>query len=400
MKLRSLSIIIILCLALGATWLYAQGSAVTFVDSGQDISLDPAGNSNNHVVLGDLNGDGTLDAVTVGDLAIARRYNFDGIFHTNFNWGYFDNLNHAALGDVDGDGQLDIFVVTRGPNKVLLNKNGFSPGSQDLGDLDSQCVALGDVDNDGDLDAFVGNAQYRQSGEEPTSAGNEVWLNQGNGTFVNSGQSLGDGDTDAVALGDLNDDGYLDAFVVNGGTRTPADKVWLNQKDGTFVDSEEDLGFYWGDDVALGDVDDDGDLDAVVSHYTFSGSAPSLWLNNGDGTFDASDQLVGMQYTRGVALGDVDRDNDLDVVFAQSVNLEAERANTIWLNQGNGQFVKNDQSLGDAFSNDVALGDLNGDLMPDIFAANSGVDKVWFNQTVAPPPNYEFDVYLPAMRRD
>jgi len=53
---------------------------------------------------------------------------------------------------------------------------------------------------------------------------NKVWLNDGSGNFSGSGLSLGSSTSLDVALGDLDNDGDLDAFVANNG----ADKVWLN----------------------------------------------------------------------------------------------------------------------------------------------------------------------------
>jgi hypothetical protein len=69
-------------------------------------------------------------------------------------------------------------------------------------------VALGDVDGDTDLDAFVTN-------NFPDA--NTVWLNDGSGSFSNSGQQLGSTTSYDVALADLDGDGDLDAFVANFG---------------------------------------------------------------------------------------------------------------------------------------------------------------------------------------
>ncbi|NIS75166.1 MAG: VCBS repeat-containing protein, partial [Deltaproteobacteria bacterium] len=76
--------------------------------------------------------------------------------------------------------------------------------------------ALGDVEGDGDLDIIEGN-----SGQP-----NRVWLNDGTGTFADSGQLLGSSDTTSVALGDLDGDGDLD--IVEGNFGQP-NRIWLNQ---------------------------------------------------------------------------------------------------------------------------------------------------------------------------
>jgi uncharacterized repeat protein (TIGR01451 family) len=144
---------------------------------------------------------------------------------------------------------------------------------------------------------------------------------------------------------------------------------------GLFVDSGQSLGSSGSYDVALGDVDGDGDLDGFVANHN---QPNKVWLNDGTGTFSDSGQSLGSSYSRGVALGDVDGDGDLDGFVANGSGLP----NKVWLNDGTGTFVDSGQSLGSATSFGVALGDVDGDGDLDGFVANwnGQPNKVWFNQ--------------------
>jgi len=95
------------------------------------------------------------------------------------------------------------------------NDKGGDKGNKGGDKGNDKGVALGDVNGDGNLDAFVIN--YNQP--------NKVWLNNGSGTFTDSGQSSGTLRGMRVALGDVDGDGDLDAFVANDG----ANKVWRNK---------------------------------------------------------------------------------------------------------------------------------------------------------------------------
>jgi hypothetical protein len=106
--------------------------------------------------------------------------------------------------------------------------------------------ALGDLDGDGDLDAFV-LASF-------TERGNRVWINE-DGQFTATETRLGNAESLGVALGDLDGDGDLDAFVAN---RDQGNRVWINTG-GTygsdlFSDSGQSLGDHFGTGVALGDL--------------------------------------------------------------------------------------------------------------------------------------------------
>ena len=289
----------------------------------------------------------------------------------------------VALGDVDGDGDLDAFTANQfAPqgNKVWLNDGSgtFTDSGQSLGSLRSIGVKLGDLDGDGDLDAFVAN----HSGSSP----NKVWLNDGTGTFADSGQSLGSAASYGVALGDLDGDGDLDAFVANLLSSEP-NRVWRNDGTANFSVAQS-LGNTASFDVALGDLDGDGDLDAFVAND----DPNEVWLNDGSATFTDSGQRLGGSNVNdnGVALGDLDGDGDLDAFVARGSDPGGVSfANTVWLNDGSGTFTDSGQSLGSAGSYAVALGDLDGDGDLDAFVANlrdTEPNRVWLNDGSATFP--------------
>jgi hypothetical protein len=352
-----------------------------FTDSGQNLgNLESDG-----VALGDLDGDGDLDAfIANGAWYAGGRPN--KVWLNDGNGNFTDSAQAlgssgsfvVALGDVDSDGDLDALIVNHpGTNNVWLNDgNGnFADSGQALGSSYFG-GALGDVDGDGDLDAYITGA----------SSPDKVWLNDGNGNFTDSGQNLGLSSPYSwdVALEDLDGDNDLDAFVVN----TSSNKVWLNDGNGKFTDSGQNLGTSDSRGVALGDLDGDGDLDAFIANggRNLAGSTNKIWLNDGNGNFTDSGQNLGNYWSEDVALGDVDGDGDLDTVIANDL-----LPDNVWLNDGNGNFTDSGQQLGviiSSRSQDAALGDLDGDGDLDAFIVKSGANKVFLN-TEAPAATYD-----------
>lgn len=357
------------------------------VSNGSGIFIESKGDlgdlSARSIALGDLNNDGHLDAFVVNN-------GLNAIWLNNGKGEFIQSAQElenvlstdVALGDLDGDGDLDAFVTNSDqPNEVWLNNGqGFFIFSHDLTSHYSKAVALGDVDGDGDLDAFVANGEH-----EP----NSLFINLGGvqneepGQFIDSGQALGESYSTAVALGDLDGDHDLDALIANYETTT---EVWLNQgnaqggESGFFTNSLQSLGGFYGRAVALGDVDSDGDLDAFLANQ--SNQPNELWLNDGKATFTNSGQKIGHTNSFDIALGDLDADNDLDAFVA---NRNRNQPNKVWLNQGGiqdgveGVFTDSGQSLGHQGSFAVALGDLNGSGGLDAFVSNHESDQIWFN---------------------
>lgn len=301
-----------------------------FVDSGQILWSTTKG-----LDIGDLDGDGDLDIYTVADIAPSNDEIWlnDGTGHftpTGQQLGDTSNAHAVELGDVDGDGDLDAFVgvYSDQPEEIWLNDGNayFTNSGQALGTGDSVDVELGDVDRDGDLDALVINFNY---------TGNSLYLNNGDGIFTDSGQVIGtltNSDSQRAALQDLDGDNDLDVFIVN--QRAKPDEVWFNDGEGNFYDSGQRLDAADGEGLSLGDIDGDSDLDAFIGNENdVSDPADTVWFNNGDGYFSDSGQRLGSDNSVVALMGDLDGDGDLDVlVNSSSQTGSGNDTAQVWLN--------------------------------------------------------------------
>jgi hypothetical protein len=351
-----------------------QASAF-FRDTGQELGV----NNSWDVALGDLDGDGDLDAF-VAKVGVNYVWFNDGSGHFTNSGHYYGSpvATHkdVKLGDLNGDGDLDAFVVVNGTTtygQVWFNDGTghFTDSPQNLGGSDGASVSLGDLDGDGDLDAL-----FIRSTTNPSL----VLLNDGTGHFTDSGQTLNGLSSTDAALGDLDGDGDLDAFVTNNNNQIDCyQQVWINDGTGHFTDSPQQIGNMPSNGVSLGDVNGDGSLDAVLAITRPSGyfTAPNeVWFNNGSGVFSDSGQRLGVASTNQAVLGDLDGDGDLDVFFTNLNKIE----NEVWLNDGSGFYMITRQFLGVSLSPHVALGDLNNDNILDAFMTHiDEPDGVWIN---------------------
>ena len=226
-----------------------------------------------------------------------------------------------------------------------------------LGNSSSFGITLGDLDNDGDLDAFVANHVGQP---------NRVWINDGSGAFSDSGQLLGNSFSLDVALGDVDGDGDLDAYVANYSGQP--NRVWLNDGLANFTSNGQSLGSFYSIDVSLADLDGDDDLDAFIVNQGGAGQPYRIWKNDGLGNFTDSGQALGNSESYGASLGDLDGDGDVDA-FIANYGTSGE-ANRVWLNDGLGYFSDSGQALGNSRSFAATLGDLDGDGDLDAFVAN------------------------------
>lgn len=251
----------------------------------------------------------------------------------------------ASLVDADKDGLLDLYIVNRtlggfySPNRNYFYRNlgnlTFQDVTLSIGVADSNkapfCSSFFDMNNDGWEDLFIAHDKHFYR--------NVLLKNTGNGFFQDISAAAGvDRQMDGmcVAIGDINQDNYLDVYVTNtlGGN-----SLYLNQGNETFVDTAAGSGVgvfgtsAWGANFL--DYDNDLDLDLYMSSE-YIGIAPEpskLFVNDGTGNFSHPAGLgfvgdTGRSFSN--ALGDLNNDGWVDIAVS---NFDQELSQ-VWQNSG------------------------------------------------------------------
>jgi hypothetical protein len=258
-----------------------------------------------------------------------------------------------------------------------------NPVAYDSGGLGADSVAIGDLNGDGIQDLVVANGQQNGNGDFGEVA---VLLGNGNGTFQSAvTYSTGAYGATSVAVGDVNGDGIPDLVVGNDcldlqgeicAGSIGAVSVLLGNGDGTFQPAATYAIEYGGaSSVALADLRGTGILDLVVTDLIQDGqnyeSSAGVLLGNGDGTFQpAVNYNSGGDGSSSVAVGDFNGDGIPDIVVTnscQSESCQSDGTVGVMLGNGDGTFqpvVTYDS--GSLRSDWVATADLTGNGIVDL----------------------------------
>src|SRR5581483_1118163 len=307
---------------------------VKFVDVTKEAGLsytpvtDPANTAESGACFHDYDNDGKIDLFLPNHSAQGRI----SPYH-NLGNGKFDDVTKQArldpatrgagctTGDYDNDGFADIAVAVNGHARIFHNeKNGTFKDATETAGLSSASIAeiLGqssaraataltfiDYDHDGDLDLFTACSPTLCS--SPSTA-NEMWRNNGDGTFTQVTHETGiaagvDGGYGAIGT-DYNNDRAVDLLVSDS-----APAIFENPREGKFIARK-----LWSSPmpsavvgVAVLDFNHDGWMDVAFTHMGEPGI--SLWRNNQGKTFDRVD-LPATNWVRAFGIDAFDYDND------------------------------------------------------------------------------------------
>lgn len=341
-------------------------SAINFGVGTNPASLD----------IGDFNGDGWLDLVTVNsssaDVSVLLN-NGTGGFHpaTNFSVGNSTSPRFLAVGDFNGDGFSDLVTANYPVDfSILLNNGtgGFNSAIGINGGGKPTLLGAGDFNGDGLSDLVT--ASY-------VSYSVSVLLNNGTGGF-NPPTSFGAGYLpNAVALGDFNKDGWLDLATAN--ILSDNVSVLLNNGTGGFNPATNFAVGSFPTSLAAGDFNNDGWLDLVAAN--FSSHNVSVLLNDGTGSFHPATNFDVGGNISSVAVADLNGDGKLDLVTGNTTALN------VLLGNGTGGFNNGTNLELGTRPGSIIVRDFNGDGKPDIATSNydSKSVSVLFNTTNFPP---------------
>ena len=264
--------------------------------------------------VGDIDLDGDLEiigALAGGDNCRVYAWHHDGSLVDGWpQKAYWITHSSPALSDLDNDGFLEIVVCDWNGTIYAWHYDGSLvegwPVYIEWKEISSS-PAIGDIDDDGDLEIIVETSSW--------DTNPMLYAFNHNGTTVDGWPISINGGGSSPALGDLDGDGYLEIVASsNNEIDTHTALVYVFNHDGSLVDGwPKDIG-YSHSSPALGDIDDDGEIEIVIEGYYV------MYAWNGDGSSVEGWPIYdcGHTYASSPALVDIDGDKEIEVIAVAS----------------------------------------------------------------------------------
>jgi len=351
------------------------------------------------ILSGDLDNDGDMDLVQSGvgiDInglsARASIFLNDGVGNFTLedqNFNDFFSTEGIVIADLDNDEDLDIIITALNRTDFYRNDGQaqfvHEPNTPFLSSLQGDLIA-GDVDGDGDNDVI----QFGKSGSgSADSYFALLFLNDGSGTFTES-QNITFSPFENINLAfiDLEGDGDIDILSFGANEIFEAQiRIYENDGSGNFsIFSDSNIAPHKADEISVGDIDNDGDEDVLISGE-IDDFIPktTLYINDGNGQFsELMDTPFPDIFASSNSLADLDNDSDLDVLLIGSMAGGIPNIfSIVFENIGNNNFIASDNLIG-AYIPANTISDLNGDGNKDIIIQGiSGPNtNVYWNETL------------------
>jgi hypothetical protein len=314
----------------------------------------------------DLNGDDAPDISIVGG-SLPQEVSAHFI---NTGQGEFEPIDidipalaHAVTvwADYDSDGDDDLFITGEAESgrqtHVLRHDSGatFVNVQAAIELVDDPAASWADYDIDGDLDLFV-------SGVGLLGPETVVYRNLGKDNFVRTDVELPAVFRASHDWADYDKDGDPDLLLTGSDGIFPVALIMRNDRTNGFTDAGVELVSVFDGTGDWIDLDDDGDLDVMVTGHALEGAVARTFINNGSGSFfELSSPFPGVRLGA-TDWGDFDSDGDKDLALAGWDGTK--RITKIFVNLGGGQFTElfTDIAGVSVGSVDWADADLDGDL--------------------------------------
>jgi hypothetical protein len=349
------------------------------------------------VVTADFNHDGVTD-LAVGAFEGSSGVQVflgkgDGTFRTPVAYASGSGANALATADLNRDGNPDIVIANvTGDSVTVLLGNGDGTFQAPITYATPSVpvsVVLGDFNNDGNLDIATAD----QSDLTTSCLCVAVLPGNGDGTFREPAIVTYPpfSSPEALAAGNFNGDKNLDLAVTLGYISSGAAQILLGNGDGTFT-----LGTSYPLDpsplaIVAADMRNNGETDLVVAALESPGLA--VLLGNGDGTFqqpvyyDLGFNFFVTVSALNAAVGDMNGDSIPDLVAATSVLSNNTFYSAVYIFPGNGDGTFSSAEISypvasNSFPRGLALADFNGDHQLDVTFADQDSQRNGVNQYV------------------
>ena len=369
----------------------AAGTTFTGAYSGSISIADIDGDNDQDILITGL------DNVANGKSAILRSPQTSKIYTNNGSGNFTEDtsaniegvyLSSSVFFDANGNGHKDLIIIgatsssTNVANYYKNNGNGVFTDATDNSNIinvQNSKNVFADIDGDNDEDLLI-------AGFDGTSRITKLYNNNGSGQFTENTLSTFEGFSDpSITFADIDNDNDLDLLISGTTSGNTISKLYSNDSFGKFTEVMGTTfpGIYNGE-IVFEDIDGDSDLDILIIGSGDNNLEAKLYKNDGTGNFTevAGTPFIGLDYTS-ISFADIDGDTDKDVIITGR-DVNSNPISKLYKNDGLGVFTEvNNSTIENIFGKSV-FADVDGDndkdlLISGINASNMYLTKVYIN---------------------